>query len=172
MLNVFLISADDIKAQELNYNVSESVIASSIRVAQEVYLRDVIGTELLEKLKTLVYNAIKGLPDTIDEPQNEVYSKLLDYIHNVLVYKVCEEICVRISYKIRNIGISQDSDTNVYPADLNEVVYLKDTFSTYFNDALNRMEEYLQGSEIPELPKKACGEKNKYGRTRLWLGGD
>lgn len=173
--NIMLISPDEIKAQsDLNYNVDDTMIGASIRVSQNVYLRDVIGTELLEKIQTLVGNAIVGSGETINDETAVAYKTLLDdYIGDVLTYKVASEICVRISLKIRNGGVLQNYDTNMTAASLPDINYLKDTYDTYYNDALNRMTEFICKNKeaFPESDFQCgCGQHPKYARTGLWLG--
>lgn len=173
--NTMLISPDTIKSQgDLNYNVDDTVIGASIRVSQNVYLRDVIGDALLNRLQELVWNAISGERDNIDDEENIAYKTLLDdYIEPVLTYKVSSEICARISLKIRNMGVVKNSDTNVSPADLQDIIYLKQTNDTLFNDALNRMVAFIceQQSAFPESDFVCgCGKHPLYANTGLWLG--
>lgn len=173
--NVMLISPDEIKAQgDLNYNVTDDVIGASIRVCQNIYLRDVIGTAFLDKIQELVWNGIEGSGSSISDNENVAYKTLLDdYIIPVLTYKVSSEICTRISLKIRNMGVIKNSDTNVNPAQQSEIEYLKDTYDTYYNDALNRMTEFICQNEAA-YPESdficGCGKSPKYARTGLWLG--
>ena len=173
--NVMLISPDEVKSQgDINYNVDDSFIGSSIRVSQQIYLRDIIGDALLEKLQVLVYNAIEELPDNIDDNENIAYKTLLDdYIVPFLTYKVSYEICTRISLKIRNMGIIKNYDTNQQQAELADVLYLQQTNDTYANDAANRMTKFIC-SEKAAYPESdfvcGCDESPKYARTGLWLG--
>lgn len=176
--NVMLISPDEVKAYgDINLNVDDSVMGASIRASQ-IYLRDVIGTPLMERLQTLVYNAIQGNDDNIEEPQNALYKELLDdYVQTALAYKVSSEICDRISLKIRNIGVSQDNDTNINSASLRQINRIKNVNETYWCDSLNRMFEWLKvhKEHFPELEGCGCGDRkpnlnNKFGNTGIWLG--
>lgn len=172
---VMLISPDDVKAQgELNYNVDDTVIGASIRVSQNVYLRDVIGDALLNRLQELVWNAIDGGDDTIEDEENVAYKTLLDdYISPVLAYKVSSEICARISLKIRNMGVVKNSDTNVQATSLQEIIYLKETNDTLFNDALNRMVDFIcqNKAAFPESDFVCgCGKTTLYANVSLYLG--
>ena len=179
-LNTMLISPAKIKEMSLtNINLDDVDLAASIRVSQKVYLRDVIGDALLEKIQQLVYNAIKGLTPTINDPENAMYKTLLDdYIKNVLAYKAVCEVCARISLKIRNIGVSKNSDTNIQAAQLSEIQSLRSEYETYFNDAANRMIDFLKANKdsfeeiVNDCP---CGKKlprlnAKYANNGLWLG--
>ena len=173
--NVMLIAPDEVKNQsELNYNVDDTAIGASIRVSQNIYLRDIIGGALLEKMQELVYNAIIGSGSTIDDEENIAYKTLLDdYVSTFLIYKVASEICSRLTLKIRNMGVVKNSDTNINPADLGDLNYLKQTYETYTNDAANRMTEFIckNKAAYPESDFVCgCGDGPKYGNTGLWLG--
>lgn len=171
-----LISPDAVKAQgDINYNVDDSKIGAAIRTSQNIYMRDVIGGALLEKVQTLVYNKMTGLTaDTIDSEENVAYKTLLDeYIQPLLTYKVAAELCSRLAYKIRNFGVVKDGSLNINPADLGEILYVRDNMEVFFNDACNRIMEFICGhiEAYPEADVKCgCGESPKFARTGLWLG--
>lgn len=175
---VMLISPDVIKASgDLNINVDDEVIGASIRASQNIYLRDVIGDKMLDKLQELVYRAIRGEGDNIEEPQNSHYKVFLDeYMKEALTYKVLSEICVRIALKIRNAGVVQLSDTNVNPVTLSDIKYLRGQYETYYCDKLNRLTAFLRDNKkaFPEMDSVGCDDtpksNAKYGNTGLWLG--
>lgn len=173
--NVMLVSPDEVKAQsDVNYNVDDTAIGASIRVAQNIYLRDIIGTDFLEKLQELVWNEISGAEDKISDEANVAYKTLLDdYIGDVIIYKVAYELCSRLTYKLRNIALVQNSDTNANASQLADVIYMKEVYDTYFNDATNRMVEFICKNKdaYPEAEFACgCGKNPLYGRTGLWLG--
>lgn len=181
ILDVMLISPDTIKAMgEIDQNVDDGVIGASIRAAQNIYVQAVIGTNLLNRLQELVYNTIMNGGESIKDPENAYYKALLDrYLRDVIAYKVASEICVRNSLKIKNAGVVQLSDTNVNAVSLADIKYLKETYDTYYNAALNRMIEYLKDNKdaFPELESECkCGGNrpnflnNKYGNIGLYLG--
>lgn len=174
---VMLISPDAVKASgNINYNVDDEVIGAAIRTAQNIYLTDILCPEFVEKLQTLVWNAIEGNEDTIEDPQNAHYKAFLDdYIKEAMTYKTTAEICVRISLKIRNMGVVQNSDTNVNTVSLDDIKYLRDTFNGYWESAVNKMYAYLKKNAglFPEYVGCGCDKVNikaKYGNTGLWLG--
>lgn len=172
---VMLISPDDVKSTgNINYNVDDEVIGAAIRTAQNIYLTDVLSSELVEKLQQLVFNSIQGVGDNIEDAQNANYKTLLDdYVKEALSYKATAEICVRISLKIRNMGVVQNSDTNVNSVGLDDIKYLRDTFNGYWDSSVNKMYEYLKKNKeaFPEFI--GCNKINikaKFGNTGLWLG--
>lgn len=157
------ISPEKIKAEgDLDYNVNDKVIGASIRACQTIYIREVLG-DLYDELINLIEAKVNGREPNIDSAEMADYKTLLnDYVVPALKYKVLSELCVRISLKIRNMGVVQNSDSNVNAVSLSDIKYLKDSFDTYYGDALNRMCNYLS--------EKFGRKERKYGNTGLWLG--
>ena len=173
--NTMLISPTRVKESgELNVNVEDRQIGASIRTAQNVYLRDVIGDDLLEKLQQLVNNKISGVNDNIDDEGNIAYKTLLnEYVQDVLVYKTIVDIALRKSFEIRNMGVVQNSDTNVNDAYLSDIKHLQFYVETLYDDKLNRMVEFLCANKeaIPESTFTCgCKPKTKFANTNLYLG--
>lgn len=174
--NVMLISPQKVKTWGvINLNVNESEIGNAIRISQEIYLRDIVGTDLVERVQRLVYNKIQGLPDTIDDEANEAYKVLLDdYLTPVLVYRAAVELCTLMTLKIRNMGVVKNNDTNVQATSAGDVKYMSEYYSTFFNDKVNRLMDFLCGNKeaFEEVPEGfcTCSSKPRYARTGLWLG--
>lgn len=174
--NVMLISPQKVKTWGvINLNVNESEIGNAIRISQEIYLRDIVGTDLVERVQRLVYNKIQGLPDTIDDEANEAYKVLLDdYLTPVLVYRTAVELCTLMTLKIRNMGVVKNNDTNVQATSAGDVKYMSEYYSTFFNDKVNRLMDFLCGNKeaFEEVPEGfcTCSSKPRYARTGLWLG--
>lgn len=174
--NVMLISPQKVKTWGvINLNVNESEIGNAIRISQEIYLRDIVGTDLVERVQRLVYNKIQGLPDTIDDEVNEAYKVLLDdYLTPVLVYRAAVELCTLMTLKIRNMGVVKNNDTNVQATSAGDVKYMSEYYSTFFNDKVNRLMDFLCGNKeaFEEVPDNfcTCSSKPRYARTGLWLG--
>lgn len=152
--NVFLIDCDTVKAASLvNYNVNDDDCGYAIREAQKTYLREIIGDALLSSVQEKVSD------DTIDNPENAAYKELLDtYIFEYLSAEAQVCLLVPISFKIRNIGVSQDSDTNVSAKDLKTIQDLRDYWLTIAIDRGNRMKCYLRDNKdaFPELSEDSC----------------
>ena len=174
--NVMLISPQKVKTWGvINLNVNESEIGNAIRISQEIYLRDIVGTDLVERVQRLVYNKIQGLPDTIDDEANEAYKVLLDdYLTPVLVYRAAVELCTLVTLKIRNMGVVKNNDTNVQATSAGDVKYMSEYYGTFFNDKVNRLMDFLCENKeaFEEVPEGfcTCSSKPRYARTGLWLG--
>lgn len=155
-MNFYLVDCDSVKAASLvNYNCSDEEVGYAIRESQDVYLREILGNALLEKCIELASG------NTLDNEGNEAYKDLIDkYIYDFLVAKSQEQILIPISFKIRNIGVSQDSDTNVASQQFQNVVDLKNYWRTISIDRGNRLKCFLNEnkSAFPELDDCACGD--------------
>lgn len=161
---------------DLNLNVDDSMIGASIRTAQNVYMVDVVGSDLVERLQELVYNKILNVSGAtnIDSEEAVAYKTLLDeYMAPALVSKTVVDIALRISLKIRNMGVVKNSDVNVQAASIDDIKYLQNYEETMYNHYLNRMAEFLCQNKlaIPESKFNCdCKPRTKYANTNLWLG--
>lgn len=153
-MKFYLIDTDSVKAASLvNYNVEDEAVGYAIRESQDVYLREILGNALLEKCVELASSG------TIDEEGYEAYGELVDkYIYQYLVAKSQEQILIPISFKIRNIGVSQDSDTNVTSQQLQTVIDLQNYWKTISIDRANRLKCFLRENRaaFPELETGSC----------------
>lgn len=172
--NTMLISPKKVKESGLlNLNVDEGVIGAAIRTAQQVYMVDVVGSELVEKLQQLVYAKISG-QEGIDAEDAIAYKTLLEeYMTPALISKAVIDTAMRISYKIRNMGVVKNSDANVNAASIDDIKFIQNNEETNYNHYLNRMAEYLCANKeaIPESHYDCgCRPKKKYANINLWLG--
>lgn len=174
--NIYLINTDDVKSSTyVNYNVEDNTLATSIRTAQNTYLREIIGDSLLETLQEMVSGG------TIDNPENAAYLDLLDnYVFEYLAVQT--QVCsiVPLSYKIRNIGLSQDNDTNVVTAQMDGIREVESYLRTLAIDKSNRIRCFLRENKaaFPELENQPClcdscskgADLKLEANTNLWLG--
>ena len=174
--NIMLISPRRVKESgELNVNVDDVKIGASIRTAQNIYLRDVIGDDLLDKLKLLVYNKIENTEgDKINDEGQIAYATFLyDYLSDAIMWKTIIDLCMRTSFKVRNMGVVQNSDTNVNAANIDDIKYYQNYLETMYNHCLNRIAEFLcQNKEAIPESKFDCGCKptKKFANVNLYLG--
>lgn len=173
--NTMLISPTTVKSYgALNINVDDALLGNCIRTSQDVYLKDIVGDTLVERLQELVYNKIQGEEDNIDSEGNEAYKQLLDdYVTPVLVYKVVVETAVRITLKIRNMGTVKNSDVNVNQVQAGEMKYIASYNETVYVDYVNKMVKFLcqNSSAYPEYDFDCkCGNAPLYANNNLWLG--
>ena len=174
--SVMLISPQKVKTYGvINLNVNESEVGNAIRISQNIYLQDIIGTEMVEHIQELVYNKVKGTGNTIDDKENEAYKVLLDdYLTPVLVYRTAVELCTLMTLKIRNMGLVKNSDTNVQTTTAGDVKYMTEYYETFYYDAVNKMMDFLCENKDAYVETIdglcTCSSKPRYSRTGLWLG--
>lgn len=104
----------------INSSVDPSLIRPTIRLAQEMYIKPLLGSALYNKVISL----ISGTPSVAISGD---YATLLhDYIQPCLLWYVVAESTVPISLRIANKGIQRRNSENSSPADLNEILTIKD----------------------------------------------
>ena len=180
--NTLLISVKELKSNGTLFsnNVDDGYLNSTIITCQEVYLEQVTGTALYHKLQELVYNQIKGQEDGIYAPGNEAYKELLEeMVKPYLKARATVDVMYPIAYKIRNAGVMRNSDTNLQPADMNDIKYLEKQYNTYVSEYEQRLSKYLCDNKelFPELEADvpAYFDKPNLGKDYanecgLWLG--
>ena len=159
--DIMLVSPNTVKAGSyITNDVSDEIIGSSIREVQDIHLQSIVGSNLLNALQTLVYNKMKNLEDTIDDDKNEAYKTLLDdYVTPYMVNKVQAAICLPITFKIRNMGVIQNSDTNVNKSYLSDIYAVQRRFNTMADRYATFLSMFLceRFSDFPELKETSCG---------------
>ena len=180
--NTLLISVKELKSNGTLFsnNVDDGYLNSTIITCQEVYLEQVTGTALYHKLQELVYNQITGQEDGIYAPGNEAYKELLEeMVKPYLKARATVDVMYPIAYKIRNAGVMRNSDTNLQPADMNDIKYLEKQYLTYVAEYEQRLSKYLCDNKelFPELEADvpAYFDKPNLGKDYanecgLWLG--
>ena len=120
-MRIQLISETTLKAFTLiNDNVDAAFIAPAIQKAQDMGLQPLIGSNLLDKICTLVAD------DSISNEENAAYKRLLDdYIIPYLCWRVMADIQIPLFAKIRNAGIVQSQDQQTQQLSHSDVEYIK-----------------------------------------------
>lgn len=180
--NTLLISAKELKNANtlISANLDDNYLSATIVTCQEVYLEQITGTALYHKLQMLVYNQITGQEDGIYDPGNEDYRELLEeMVKPYLKARATVDILYPVSYKIRNMGVMKNSDTNLQPADMNDIKYLEKQYNTYTSEYEQRLSKYLcankekfeeLSSDVPEYFDQPSIGKDYANESGLWLG--
>lgn len=152
----------------LDDNIAGNYLRAAIMEAQEIDLRRIVGTNLLEALKEKAGSAtLSGL-----------YKELVDnYVQYFLAYQTRAQLLPKVAYKAGNMGVIKTSDENVTPASSAEInaeiarAQAKADYSAY------RMQLWLLDNQagLPELTKRDCDKINACLRSAatcgVWLGG-
>lgn len=184
--NILLVSPAELKQESLiNQNVEEKVLNVIVQTAQEIYLCKIIGTPLYRRLQELVYNKLHegdgNEGDKIDGTGFETYNELLEnYVKPYLKYKAVEQFTVENSFKMRNVGVVRNADTNVSYVDLDSIRFLQHHYSTYVAEYEDRLSKFICANKemLPEVSAEIASylEPAQVGETfantgGLWLGG-
>jgi len=172
MSNVLFISEKTLKANTLiNDNVDALYILPAIRTAQDMGLQNLIGTQLFNKLKSMIADG------SIEDPENANYKLLLDeYIAPYLEQKVMSDIQLPLAYKMRNSGITQTNNehqTNTIMKDAQTLANYYDQKATFYSHRLsdyllanqNIYPEYLKCQDISDMKASASAYN-----TGIYLG--
>lgn len=151
-MKILLISEQTLKNETiLNDNVGAEYIMPAIETSQDIYLQQLIGTMLLDKL----YNLIDT--NTINNDENAHYKTLIDdYITNYLKYKVLSEIVIPLAYKYRNAGIVQTTGDHYNNSPMKDAVLVQNHYELRANFYAQRLTQYLNANAdlFPEYRNK------------------
>ena len=172
MQEVFLTNENAVRSvTNLDNNIESKFLQSSIREAQEVYLQEVLGTSLLNKLKSLVADG------SIDNSGNTAYKTLVEECQLFLAYQVIAQVCIISAVKISNGGLQVNYDENLNNVGLEDAFTLKDYYEKKADFFKSRLQAFIyeHRSNYPELSKNKCADikatLNSAASTGLWLGG-
>ena len=112
MAEVLLVSETFVKEVcSISENVAGQYIRPSIREAQDINLRNILGDLLLGKVKALVASG------EIEQEANIWYKTLADRERDFLANTACVGIAQRVAFKIANAGVVKTPDEKVEVAD-------------------------------------------------------
>jgi len=148
MADVLLINRDDImKLTGVGGNVDEDKFYPHIKTAQDIHLQPVIGTDLLNKLLTIVGDG------TWDDAGNEDYSYLITtFLTPLLVFYTMVDLLPFQLYQIQNGGIYRHTSDNSIVAEENEMKMMVADFRSKAEFYVRRANDYIANntSKFPE----------------------
>ena len=172
MTEILLSSEKFIKSvTNVSDNLAGKYILPSLREAQEIGLRGILGDCLLQRMKEIA--AQKAWND----PANVAYNALLERAQYYLAYATIVEVTNKVSYKIGNFGVAKSDDENLKVASQDEIAkqqyYYTSKADYYKLDLQNWLLE--NKAAFPELTECACRKirANLYSAAScgIWLGG-
>lgn len=172
MPEVLLTSEAFVKeTSNLSDNLAGKYLLPAIREAQEINLRGIVGDALLAKLKELVGSG------KLTAAGNEAYARLVKECQYYLAYQTLAGLPYKISYKLSNIGVAKNSDSNAQPCTADELAAVQRYYQSkadYHADLLQRF-VLAHCRSYPELSENDCYRihQNLYSAATcgLWLGG-
>jgi hypothetical protein len=152
-------------------NIEGKYLLSAIREAQEIRLRQIVGSALLDKLKDIVSNR------ATNAAENRQYKALIEQCQYYLAYQTIAELPMKISYKLTNLGTVRTVDDKVQSASSEEISKVQFYYQSKADFYAHELQSYLlrHAKEYPELNANNCHEirKNLHSAATcgLWLGG-
>lgn len=153
MAEILLSSENFIKSvTNISDNVAGKYILSSLREAQEVSLKGIIGECMLDRLKSLVKDK------EIENIENAKYRYLLDKCQYYLAYMTIVELIYKVSYKIGNAGVVKTSDDNLQVATMDEIIAQKEYYQSKADFHCIELQNYIleDMADYPEVDDCTC----------------
>lgn len=153
MAEILLSSEKFIKeTTNVSENLSGKYLLPSLREAQEIGLKGILGDCLLAKLKELVKEGKINLLD------NVAYKDLLDRCQYYLAYETIVEVVERVSYKVVNFGVAKTTDENLQVATQDEIAKQKYFYQAKADNYCLDLQNFLLNNRTayPELKECDC----------------
>lgn len=172
MERVLLTSSDFVRTQtNISDNVSDKYLLPSIREAQDINYREIVGSVLLKRLCDLVGDG------SIEDDENAVYKDLLDLSQYYLAYMAMSNLVISTTFKVSNIGLNTTTDENVQIPSTSDVFKLKDYYSFKADHYCKLLQNFLIDNKqhIKELDECACNKIRSHlysaASSNIVLGG-
>ena len=139
MADVLLINRDDIMSLTgSGGSVDTDRFLPHIKTAQDMHLQPVLGTDLLNKLLTIVGD------DTWEDAGNEAYATLItSYVTPFLVYYTMVDFLPFQLFQIENAGVYRRNSDNAIVAEKDDMQMLVNAFRSKAEFHNRRINEYL-----------------------------
>lgn len=134
--------------------INGNYLLPSIKIAQDLDLESVIGTELLREIQRQVYN----------NNFKNIYKDLLDnYIISYLNYCTIVRLIPTLAYKISNAGILRTDDEKMTSLSPNDIDKVRSEYVRIADVYKNRLQRYLieNHNKFPELDTNSTIDKIK-----------
>ena len=120
MAQALLITREDIvKKTALNGNVDTDLFIQFVKIAQDTHMQNYLGTDLLEKLQSLISAG------TLDDAANADYKSLLiTYVKPMLIHWGMVEYLPFAAYSVANKGVFKHLSENSTNAEKFEIDFL------------------------------------------------
>lgn len=153
----------------IDVNCDEALVRNSIIEAQELYMENILGTALYDKLVTdMGTSSITGIYLTLLDRY------ILDCVKNYAIYLLIPELV----YKMRNRSIDTQSGENSTPVGQDEIDRLQKIFMGKAQKYTKKLNDYMleNYSSIPELAENTNISQKQPSNTSytvtMYLGED
>lgn len=149
-------------------NISGKVLGVSMMEAQEVGLKGILGSNLLEKLKT----------DAAAHNLTGLYAECRAKAEFYLAYKAASELLPKVTYKVTNAGVVKNTDEHLQAVTEGEMNSRIEFFQAKADYYAYELQKWLleNATGIKELTNCEIGKirSNLYSAAScgIWLGGE
>lgn len=165
----YLLTSEDFIKEVTNIsdNLSGKYLQGAIREAQEVVLRGIIGSCLLDHCKQLFAS----------EQLEGYYKELVDRCQYFLAYTVLADLPMKASYKVTNFGLAKSNDENLSVATMDEIVANQGYYQAKADARCYELQTWLLQNKglFPELDDCACSRMHanltSAASCGIYLGG-
>lgn len=152
-------------------NLYGKYVLPSLREAQEIGLRGILGDCLLDRLCQLVASG------TLGDPGNGMYKVLVDRCQYYLAYSTVVEVLNKCSYKVGNFGVARSTDEHLQAAGHDDIARQAYYWQSKADACCWDLQRWLldNRSSFPELCECDCSRMQANLRSAascgIWLGG-
>ncbi len=142
---------DDILLKErtaIHGNIDPKLLYPDIKIAQDTYIFDTLGSALYFKLQDLVHAG------TLSLSENAKYKTLVDfYIVDALIYYALSELPTTISYQFSNKGVTRKQGQDTELPSMSDLIDLSNKYRNKAEFYDNRLKKYLQQNAPTLFPE-------------------
>ena len=157
MAEALLISRTDVvKFTAMNGNVDTDKFIQFIKIAQDVHIQTILGTDLLNKIKADI------IATTLVDPY---LALLTDYVKPMLIHYAMVEYLPFAAYTIANKGVYKHNSENSTSVDKDEVDFLVEKERQIAQHYAQRFVDFMSfnNASFPEYNSNSNGDM--YPRT-------
>ena len=155
-MSALLITREDIvKKTALNGNVDTDLFIQFVKIAQDTHIQNYLGTDLLEKIQSLI------TAGTVDDAGNADYKTLLvSYIKPMLIHWSMVEYLPFAAYSVANKGVFKHSSENSVNAEKFEIDFLVEKERSIAEHYTRRFIDFIcyQTATYPEYNSNSNGD--------------
>jgi len=138
MAKALFIKRDDItKNTSLSGSVDSNKFLQYVQIAQEIHIQNLLGTDLYEKIESLIIDGNGVIPD------GDYKNLVDDYIKPLLIHFGMVEYLAFAAYSISNAGVykhSIETSETVSKEEIDLIVSKHKSYADYYS---NRLIDYL-----------------------------
>lgn len=145
---LFITRTDLVKNTIINGNVDTDKFIQFIKIAQEMHIQNFLGTDLYNKIGTLIKAG------TLTEIANPDYYNLTKtYIQPMLIHFAMQDYLPFAAYEVKNGGVFKHRSENAELPSKDEVDFLVQKYRDYADFYTRRFIDYMDYNASQKFPE-------------------